>query len=250
MDRPDREPDALLVAYREGDKMPAADKQAAWMRLQAALAAEVDDVHEDMPQRTDGSALRRRRTAGWTIAALLAAAVLLVIAGRGRLLGVSAPTDSRQQAVHDADEPPLGTVQPASRAGVSPASTTPTSVPAPPPDPSKPTAVRAGSRPTRDDPADLDAELALLRGARAALAESRTAEALALLGEHAQRFPGGHLVEERTLLRVQALCEGGARAQARAEAETFARAQPGSPHAKKIVRLCAVGSTDPSDAGK
>jgi hypothetical protein len=245
MDRPDRDVDALLAGYREGDRMPAAHKDAAWARLQAAIAA--DDVPEDMSEAPANTSARRvgRRRAAWAIAVLLAAAVVLVLAGR-ELLDSREAADARQQAIHGAVGPDSEAVQTARPSAPAPAPvTTPIQAPQ-----ALPSAPRVQRPEPRDDTPDLDAELALLRSARAALSERRAADALALLGEHTRRFPNGGLVEERTLLRVQALCETGAGAQARAEAQAFARAQPDSSHAKKILRICAEGSTDPSTAGK
>jgi outer membrane protein assembly factor BamD (BamD/ComL family) len=85
----------------------------------------------------------------------------------------------------------------------------------------------------------LDAELALLRAAREALGRKAPAAALASLDQHAREFPGGHLVEERMLLRAQAQCELGRREAARAAAAELVRAFPESPHARTVAGLCA-----------
>jgi TolA-binding protein len=85
---------------------------------------------------------------------------------------------------------------------------------------------------------DLERELALLRAARDALARGDGEAAAAALAEHARRFPTGHLREERLLLHVEALCAAGERDAARRAAAEFAAQHAGSPHAKKILRVC------------
>lgn len=128
-------------------------------------------------------------------------------------------TDPRSADSHSAEWP-------------STASQAPSSV-APPP------AKRRHRRPPGSDRAapGLDAELSLLRRARAALTGSPQ-QALRLLGEHARRFPTGVLAEERMLLRVQALCAVGRPERARAAAREFARAHPDSPHAPTVTAAC------------
>jgi outer membrane protein assembly factor BamD (BamD/ComL family) len=76
--------------------------------------------------------------------------------------------------------------------------------------------------------ADLAAEHALLADARAAMQASDPARALAILDDHARRFPRGQLAEERDALRVGALWLSGDHAAARRIAGEFARRHPGS----------------------
>jgi outer membrane protein assembly factor BamD (BamD/ComL family) len=85
----------------------------------------------------------------------------------------------------------------------------------------------------------LDAELALLRTARAALGRKDPGAALTSLEQHAREFQAGHLVEERMLLTAQAQCELGRREAARTAAAELMRAFPGSPHARTVAELCA-----------
>jgi hypothetical protein len=61
-------------------------------------------------------------------------------------------------------------------------------------------------------------ESALLEQARRALASAPNA-ALALVAEHATRFPNGQLAAERRLIEVDALYRAGRRTEARALAQ-------------------------------
>jgi hypothetical protein len=84
----------------------------------------------------------------------------------------------------------------------------------------------------------LDVELALLRDAHTALRDGDGAGALALLREHARRFPAGALSEERDAARVLALCKVGRVAEARDVASRFLREHPRSPQASRVARAC------------
>lgn len=87
--------------------------------------------------------------------------------------------------------------------------------------------------------ATLDAELALVRRARAALNDGRPKEALAALDEHASRFPNGVLAEDRAAQRVLALCALARTDAAREEAQRFFLDYPRSPHVAAIRSSCA-----------
>ena len=216
MNTPD--PRALLSAYRDGEAMSPAAREAAWSRLQAALA---DDLSEGPAGPARRAPTHRAR---WAAALLAAAAIALVIAGlRGRAGRARSERDS--QAMHAAPTRAVDT--PAPRSGPAPTREPAPAVTAPPP-----------TAPARPTPARLDAELALLRGARAALAAGTGAEALALLAEHERRFPSGHLAEERVVLTVQALCALGRRVEAQATAARFVARHPDSPHAPTLTAAC------------
>jgi hypothetical protein len=79
--------------------------------------------------------------------------------------------------------------------------------------PTAPTVWRQASNTTRD-------ELRLLQEARAAVARKDYLVALAL-GEHARRFKGGRLAEEREALRIEALSGLGRANEARRAARAF-----------------------------
>lgn len=87
-------------------------------------------------------------------------------------------------------------------------------------------------------PTSLSAESALLQRARAALARSDAAGALALLREHETRFPDGLLVEEREASSIRARCALGDHAEARRDARRFAKTYPGSAYLEALDRAC------------
>ncbi|MBA3545749.1 MAG: hypothetical protein H0T76_04630, partial [Nannocystis sp.] len=84
----------------------------------------------------------------------------------------------------------------------------------------------------------LAAEVALLRQARAALDDNDPEAALRALGEHANDFRTGQMLQDRQRLRIEALCALGHHEAARAEAETFLRTYPDSTHTARVRTLC------------
>lgn len=240
MDRLDRDARIALIDARDADALAGARQSAAWSRLQAAIAAGEEPVTAGEPLAAE----RRRPAYGWKIAVLLAAAAVLLLVGLDAVVGRRAPDDRGQQAAHGEVAPDDQELQVRRPAPVGAATMTSPLEHAPMDRPEEaavaPPLTPPAARPSQPDEHDVDivAELALLRRARAALAAGQTDSALALLAEHAQRFAGGHLAEERTSLRVQALCAAGSRDAARAEAEAFVRANPASPHARKLLRVC------------
>jgi outer membrane protein assembly factor BamD (BamD/ComL family) len=78
-----------------------------------------------------------------------------------------------------------------------------------------------------------EAELALLLRSRNVLRRDPRA-ALALLNEHARRFPAGTFVEEREVLAVEALLRRRERASAFARAERFIAEHPRSTYAVRL----------------
>jgi hypothetical protein len=85
----------------------------------------------------------------------------------------------------------------------------------------------------------LDAEIALVRDARAALRGGDAARSLALLDEHDRRFPGGALAEDCAAERIYALCALGNVDGARSAAARFLADHPYSPHAASVRASCA-----------
>lgn len=71
-------------------------------------------------------------------------------------------------------------------------------------------------------------EFDLLARAQAAYTRHDFSRALGLVGEHARRFPSGHLAEEREALRVRSLLGSGRRDDAERAASAFARRFPRS----------------------
>ena len=81
-------------------------------------------------------------------------------------------------------------------------------------------------------------ELELVRAAQQALNRGEPQAALALLAEHAQKFPSGALREDREALRVFALCRMGNAGAARTVADSFIRRAPQSPFADRVRGAC------------
>jgi TolA-binding protein len=227
----------VLAAYRKV-RVPPAIRASAWERLQVAI---------DDDQAEPSIAEPRRKNLGWAVALLTAAALVLVIAGLRRMAGPADATQGHQSAQDAArtSEPARTT----SRGDDESPNPFHHLAPEPPPQPAPqaPTERRArpSDRPTTPEaateaPADstLQAELSLLRAARAALARNDAATALRLLGDHASQFPGGLLAEERMVLRAQALCEHGDRAEAREAVQQLLRAYPQSPNAATLATSC------------
>ncbi|HVJ21001.1 MAG TPA: outer membrane protein assembly factor BamD [Polyangiaceae bacterium] len=86
----------------------------------------------------------------------------------------------------------------------------------------------------RERQSAISEENRLLREARAASRAGDAAGALATLRVLDRRFPGGALVQERELLRVQALRAQGSNAEAEQRARRFLRLYPTSPYASHM----------------
>jgi hypothetical protein len=84
----------------------------------------------------------------------------------------------------------------------------------------------------------IDEEMRLLRDAQSALRAGSPARSLALLDEHATRFPAGKLSDARDVTRMLALCNAGQRALARSEAERFLSRRPDSPFTERVRHIC------------
>jgi outer membrane protein assembly factor BamD (BamD/ComL family) len=72
------------------------------------------------------------------------------------------------------------------------------------------------------------AELRLLKRAQSDYADQDFSAALALVAEHARRFPNGRLAEAREALRVQSLSRAGRSDDAQRASDAFARRFPHS----------------------
>jgi hypothetical protein len=93
--------------------------------------------------------------------------------------------------------------------------------------------VEAKAEPT---PADLEAEMKLIRGADAALRAGRASEALS---QHQAEHPKAALAHEREGLRAIANCQVGAPGS-NAVAERFIERSPHSPLAPRLKSACRI----------
>lgn len=124
-----------------------------------------------------------------------------------------------------------------------PVAAVPEAVPATPAAPSatKTRRARGSARPapaaTQVD--DIAAELALVKQATQAKNAGDTGRALTLLSEHAKRFDGGALAQERQVLRAEVLCARGDKSKAKALAERFAARHPTSALLGRMNGVCA-----------
>jgi hypothetical protein len=99
-------------------------------------------------------------------------------------------------------------------------------------------APRCAASPPAAPTSTLAEELALVPPAESALRAGDAAGALALLTEHARRFPHGQLAQEREATRIRALCALADEAGARRAAARFLRRWPRSPHAARVRTTC------------
>jgi hypothetical protein len=90
---------------------------------------------------------------------------------------------------------------------------------------------------TKKNASTLDAEMALLDGARASLRAGRPGDALRTLDGYDAQFPRGLLVPEATVVRIEALVNNGDKPGALRLGERFLRAHPDSPLAARVRTL-------------
>jgi hypothetical protein len=187
------------------------------------------------------------------LALVLAAAVLLLVhalfvAWQATQLERTTTTPSASDIV---PEPPVDDVHVRAPTPVAlPAVQTPAAVSAPTPaiEPPPLQRPRAAARATTDTPASPDpteAELELVACARTAVADGDLSTALAMLDEHARRFPKGALAEERAAYRAIVLCRSGAADAPTARLE-FESRYPGSHHHRSINAACDARGDSPA----
>ena len=220
---------ARLAAFRTAESPSEADAERCLAAIEARVAA--------APVATP----RRRIVIVGAAALALAAGLLLALRFAG---GLARDDDAAaQQAPYHEERAPA-------RQEVREVAPTPVVVPVPVEVavpgavPERPAAERAAPeqapvpearRPRARDAADIAAEVAMLREAKLAAPADR----LALLREHARRFPDGAFAAERSLLEVETRCELGEVDQARALAARFSQRFRGSPLVARVAKICA-----------
>jgi hypothetical protein len=90
----------------------------------------------------------------------------------------------------------------------------------------------------------LGAEAALLESAERALREHDAAGALALLDQHARRFPDGIFLVEAEAARAIATCEAGDRERGTKLTADFARRWPNAPVLARVLAACQTPQTN------
>jgi hypothetical protein len=91
---------------------------------------------------------------------------------------------------------------------------------------------------TDELPPSMQTEIQLLSFAQGALRDGDYDRALAVLAEHATRFPNGVLALERDAVRAITLCSSGRGAAGRGAAEALASRIEGTPLAARLERAC------------
>ena len=135
--------------------------------------------------------------------------------------------------------------EPTAQPNPSVAAAPPGAATAPPGAPAASSAAAPASVPASAPPAEpavdpLAAETALLGRAQSALAAGRNEEALAILEEHARRFPRGALAHERDGARWLALCASGRAEAIRPALRAFLAESPASPLAARLRVACGL----------
>lgn len=105
------------------------------------------------------------------------------------------------------------------------------------PSPAQPEALNEDSTSVKLAPDPLQAELALVKKARQALAQDQAAKALTLLQDSQAKFANGALVPEREALLIIALHQSGQVRNARSKARRFLIKHPQSPMSNRVRQV-------------
>jgi hypothetical protein len=232
---------AIIEAAQRHATADAGVRSRVWEQMQ--LRATAGDLGPELPEPAATTSIASTKLLGWIAAAAVGGGA--VVAGVG-MLHSGAPESTA--VVHDAveqlepeapsQEPDV--VEPAPEA-VTVADRTPEVQLEPRPVEAKPSKRRATPRQPTTPATDSDAfteEVELMGRARAALGRNDASQALALLEEHAKRFPRGTLGPERDVSRIMALCALGRTQQAKTHATKFMRKHPRSALAARVRRTC------------
>jgi len=151
--------------------------------------------------------------------------------GVGGAVGLVLLLSSRSAAPPPAAErPPVPESAPVAPAGAGAGAALPAAPPAIAPAADTEKAAAPGPGTLRD-------EIALIDGARQALAAGSPAQALSLLERYRTRHPHGTLLPEALAMRIEAIDRSGDHARARALARAFLAEHPNSPLAQRVAQL-------------
>ena len=224
---------SLLAAEKEAAGPDGGARDRVARRLAQTLGVTLAAAGASSAATSGAQTVLPKALLGKSLVAKLLVAALVGTVGVGAVVGtvkLLQHRHARTLAPPAAPSPPPPTV--VAPAPVAPAVVTPPSLSAveEPAEPSTVAATSPAHTETHRAPrhANLAAERALLTEARTAMQASDAPRALAILDDHAHRFPRGQLAEERDALRVAALWLAGDRAAARRHADDFARHHPGS----------------------
>lgn len=241
---PDDDLAALLGSARRG-LTPTADDRA---RSAAALSAQLAAATIPKAIGAKGLSAALKGLAGGKLAGLASLAAIATVGAVSVSVAVSVarapttqptqPTETTQQTM---TTPAPVVAKTASNSEREPAPATapePLASGTPTPKVSVPSAVAPTTPPTAATPVSIAEETRLVRGAETALRQGNSAEALALLAEHARRFPQGVLAEEREGERAIATCTSASPEARAAAAARFRRAHPGSAMLPRVAAAC------------
>jgi TolA-binding protein len=222
-----------LTLLQAGDAdMPSAQSRQAAL---AALGLSGALLSAAPPAAAAGSAAissgaRLLAAKWWAIGALVTASGAAGL-GYATLRGAPAPTPSVSHVAERAPAPAVAgpAVEPAPES-----SDRPTAVPSSrerlQPLPSPRSSSSAGS-------SGIQEQIALIDRARSAVAAHQPGAALAALDEYQRRYPGGVLVQEAALLRIESLLARGDKASAARLGHQFLQRYPRSPMAARVKTL-------------
>ena len=251
----------LLIAAERESRAPAGARDEVAQRLAKtiglpALAAGAAHAAQAAATATPGAMAgsEAANVAAGTVKSLIAKSlaakliVAVVIGGTsvGAVVGVGRVVHQHRRDVQN----------PTSRATVASSTRPATTTMAPPPSapnpavelpatapPVSPTA--SHSEPHRLRHSDIAVERALVADARSLMQSGDTTRALAILKEHARRYPRGQLAEERDALEVVALARAGDHKRARVRADEFVRHHPNSLFLPSVQQAATEGIASP-----
>jgi hypothetical protein len=217
----------LLMAQERAAAPPPEGVDAAWTALKEAVAAGAAPlVLATTPLRMASTwAVMKLAIAPFVVGAVVGTGAAIVTAASQPAVSVvasSAPEVTQPPPPNRAEGP---TGVPSASVGLS----------LPPP-------AEPAASPRVAPAASLEAELALIQRAKAALDEGRSDDAQAWLEEHQRAFPRGILASEREGLRILTACRSGNVDAVRVRARQFVRG--GSVLADHIQRACGLGEND------
>jgi hypothetical protein len=148
-----------------------------------------------------------------------------------------ASSEEAPEAVESPAVVPLEEPEPNTTANAEP--TTPEPAAQLPSAPATKVAKKPNHKPAEDT---LEAELELLRSARAALRGGNASKALSLVRKHGKRYPKSTFVEERSATEVMALCAVGKTDAAKSKAGKFRKRFPGSAFEAGLMDACEANA--------
>ena len=175
--------------------------------------------------------------AGLAVAALVCGGLLVsYFSGPASSEGAPPLAPASVEAPREVLTPPSAFVPPAASATSTAKVVSIDDLPLAPPTASAVTAPTASGTSAKPGPVDSREEVQLLSDAQKTL-RSDPATTLRVCNEHAKKFPGGALAQERDSLAIEALVSLGRKPEARARLARFREAYPGSGHLRKLDAL-------------